>query len=125
MKPLFTSPTLGPGKLVRNGVLAEIEERGGTEPLAVLPPEERLPALKAKLMEEAYEVANAKRRELRGELADVLQVCRSLAAEAGIEWSDVLGERIGRESTRGDFAKGYFLRAEHFRPEKKRSGTDG
>lgn len=41
MKPLFNSPTFGPGKLVRDAIPAEISARGGTESVVELPPKPR------------------------------------------------------------------------------------
>jgi predicted house-cleaning noncanonical NTP pyrophosphatase (MazG superfamily) len=116
MKPLFDSPTFGRGKLVRDGVPAEILARGGAEPIEILPLEERGDALKAKVQEEAFEVAQTTTRdEARLELADLLEASMSLARELGLSWFDVVEEKAERASKRGAFAEGYFIREEHIR----------
>lgn len=113
MKPLFNSPSLGPGKLVRDGVPAEIAARRGTEPVALLPPEELLPALLAKLQEETFEVVHAKTRKDRlAELADVLEVLSEIAKVEGSVLGQVGAVRWAKRDRKGGFERGYFLREE-------------
>ena len=108
----FDSPTLGQGKLVRDGVAAEIVAREG-DVLQTLPRVERVPALLRKLREEAAE-AEASLAEcadaLGEELADVATVVEAICLELFITLE---GFRQEKNARRGRFAKFLFLRAEN------------
>ena len=71
-------------KLVRDGIPRIIEAGGGQPVTRVLDQAGYLAALRVKLMEEAEEAQAAPDRQLRSELADVLEVLRALAAAHGI-----------------------------------------
>src|SRR5688572_2431986 len=110
-KPLFDSPTLGRGKLVRDGVAEEIRERGGSEPLFELPPKERLGALVAKVVEEAHEVEAAYHDNhldadaLGDELADLAE---ALDAIEDLMWLNVAVYRAQKSARRGRFRRWLF-----------------
>ena len=75
-------------KLVRDGIPRIIEAGGGQPVSRVLDRAGYLAALRAKLPEEAEEKRSAPDRQLRSELADVLEVLRALAAAQGMSWED-------------------------------------
>lgn len=60
-------------------------------------------SLKAKLLEEAREAHAAAPDELLGELADVSEVLRALAAAAGFTLDDVERARAAKRAERGGF----------------------
>lgn len=66
------------GKLVRDRVPAIIRAKGEDPTVHVLSPEEYLPALLEKLVEEALEAQEAGVEDLLSELADVQEVIRAI-----------------------------------------------
>jgi predicted house-cleaning noncanonical NTP pyrophosphatase (MazG superfamily) len=92
------------GKLIRDRLPAIMRAQG----LAVfdrrLDDAEYLTALKHKLVEEAAEAAEAASPdELAGELADVLEVVRALAAAEGLSMEEVETRGIAKRDERGGF----------------------
>ena len=65
--------------------------------------------LRAKLVEEAEEARSAPDRQLRSELADVLEVLQALAAAHGMSWEDVVTEAVRKRDERGGFDQRIFL----------------
>jgi predicted house-cleaning noncanonical NTP pyrophosphatase (MazG superfamily) len=96
-------------KLVRDGIPRIIEADGGQPVIRVLDQAGYLVALRAKLMEEAGEARVAPDRQLRSELADVLEVLRALAAAHGMSWEDVEAEAARKRDERGGFDQRIFL----------------
>jgi len=96
-------------KLVRDGIPRIIEAGGGQPVTRVLDRAGYLAALRAKLMEEAEEAQAAPDRQLRSELADVLEVLRALAAAHGMSWADVEAEAARKRDERGGFDERVFL----------------
>lgn len=96
------------GKLIRDRLPAIMRAQG----LAVferrLDDGEFLDALKEKLLEEAAEVREASPVEIAGELADVIEVARALAAAHGIAWEDVEAKRLAKRAERGGFDERIF-----------------
>ena len=66
-------------------------------------------ALRAKLIEEATEAAEAPRNELVKEIADVMEVVHALAELEGIDLRDVENTRMARLRLRGGFAERLLL----------------
>jgi predicted house-cleaning noncanonical NTP pyrophosphatase (MazG superfamily) len=96
-------------KLVRDGI-PPIIEAGGSQPvIRVLDQAGYLAALRAKLVEEAEEARSAPDRQLRSELADVLEVLRALAAAHDMSWEDVVAEAARKRDERGGFDERIFL----------------
>lgn len=78
------------GKLVRDGIVGRIEADGLTAETKELSPEETIRELKTKSVEEARELAEAAEIEdVKKEMADLLEVIRSLAEELNLEMSEV------------------------------------
>jgi len=96
-------------KLVRDGIPRIIEADGGQPVTHVLDQAGYLAALRAKLIEEAEEARAASDRQLRSELADVLEVLRALAAAYGMSWEDVVAEAARKRDERGGFDERIFL----------------
>jgi predicted house-cleaning noncanonical NTP pyrophosphatase (MazG superfamily) len=101
--------TLPAGKLVRDRIPEIIEREGRTPNVMRLDPEQMLPALLTKLREECDEVAAAPPQELLGELADVLEVLRALAASTGNDWDNVEKAAERKNEERGGFTERWYL----------------
>lgn len=98
------------GKLVRDRIPAIIEEAGERPATRRLAPEERLPALLAKLREETEELCTALDTDHQTEeLADVYEVVLAIASHVGVAWSDI--ERVAdrKRADRGGFTEGVWL----------------
>lgn len=96
-------------KLVRDRIPELIAAEGRQPVVVVLPSAERAQALIAKLGEEAAEVAAADAPDVPEELADVLEVVRALAREAGLSLDDVVALADRKREVRGAFEQGLFL----------------
>jgi len=92
-----------PGKLVRDLIPEIIRATGGDPQTRILNRVQYRHALIEKLIEEACEVSEADSADLVEEMADVLEVLRSLAAESGIDWDDVEKVRQEKLHARGGF----------------------
>lgn len=96
-------------KLVRDGIPRIIKAGGGQPVTRVLDHAGYLAALRAKLVEEAEEARSASDRQLRSELADVLEVLQALAAAHGMSCEDVIAEAARKRDERGGFDQRIFL----------------
>ena len=97
-------------KLVRDKIPDYIEKRGERVEILRLRGDALIAALKEKLIEEAFEVFDAKwPDELIGELADVQEVMQALCRALEVNASDVEKERAKKETRRGGFEKGLML----------------
>jgi predicted house-cleaning noncanonical NTP pyrophosphatase (MazG superfamily) len=96
-------------KLVRDRI-PEIIQADGRHPVTrVLDDAAYRAALLAKLVEEADEANHAAAADLPGELADVLEVLRTLTVTAGMSWAQLLALADDKRSRRGGFEKRIFL----------------
>ena len=96
-------------KLVRDLIPDIIRADGQTPVVEVLSDAQRRPALLAKLLEEAAEAGQAEDDKLAGELADVLEVVRALAADVGLSLGQVVVLADDKRERRGGFDQGLFL----------------
>src|ERR1700737_4081133 len=98
------------GKLVRDKI-PELIRRDGREPtVTVLDGAAYRTALREKLLEEATElIAATSPEEVLGELADVLEVIKAIAAESGHAWSAVEAQTDDKRGRRGGFSERRFL----------------
>ena len=88
-------------KLVRDEIPRQIQQHGETTILARIPQQEARTALVVKLFEEAHELLGAANpNDVEGELADLLEVVRSLASATGISWEDVESKAASKKSQR-------------------------
>ena len=96
-------------KLVRDRIPEKVAQRGGSVTVARLSPEERLLALKIKLIEEAFEVRDARADGILEELADVYEVLLALLREAGVDINEMEVVRAEKAEKRGAFDEGIQL----------------
>jgi predicted house-cleaning noncanonical NTP pyrophosphatase (MazG superfamily) len=101
--------SLPAGKLVRDRIPELIVESGRQPEVIRLAAEERLGALRDKLREESDELAAASGDAVLGELADVLEVLRALAAQHHVTWSEVEDAAAAKAEERGAFTEGWYL----------------
>lgn len=105
-------------KLVRDRI-PEIVSAGGLVPVTrTLGEHEYVAALRAKVVEEAAELADASDEELVEELADLQEVCDALSVALRISAEDVRRVREERARLRGRFEKRTLLIETH--PREKR-----
>ena len=97
-------------KLVRDEIPESIERRGESVSVVRLTGDALLSALRQKLVEEAYEVLDAKGgHEVIGELADVQEVVRAMCDALGVSLTEVEKEREAKRAEKGSFARGLML----------------
>lgn len=90
-------------KLVRDSIPAIIRGDGRNCETVVMALDEYRQALLDKLVEEAWEAAQAEPDELVTELADVLEVLDALLVANGIQRDAVLETQRSRRAARGGF----------------------
>ena len=93
-------------KLVRDRIPEIIEGSGKTCITCILPQEEYLAALDAKLQEELTEYQSDKSKE---ELADLLEVMMAVAKAQGHSFAEVEAIRKAKAEKRGGFRERIFL----------------
>ncbi len=98
--------TIHHNKLVRNRIPEIIEGSGKTCATRILPQEEYLAALDAKLTEELAEYQADKSME---ELADLLEVMMAVAEARGHSFAEVEAIRRAKAEKRGGFRERIFL----------------
>jgi predicted house-cleaning noncanonical NTP pyrophosphatase (MazG superfamily) len=96
-------------KLVRDRIPEIIESAGDSYKARTLNLREYRKLLRKKLVEEAKELENARRDELTNELADVLQLVKSIAEFEGITLKSIEAKRRKKEKRVGVFKKRIFL----------------
>jgi predicted house-cleaning noncanonical NTP pyrophosphatase (MazG superfamily) len=110
-------------KVVRDAIPQNIAAKGERVRVGRLRPEEAFVALIGKLFEEGLELNAAVREEDRlEELADVLEVVRGLAANAGVDWKTLVDAALVKRSMRGGFEQQTVL-LETERPKPNAAGT--
>ena len=105
-------------KLVRDRIPQKVAEGGESVTVARLSPQERVFALKLKLIEEAFEVRDALADDIVEELADVYEVLLALLREAGVAFEDLEAVRTEKAESRGGFAEGIQLLETSFPAEE-------
>ncbi len=96
-------------KLIRDKIPEKIKESGGDYEVRVLGKTEFEKELKKKLLEESKELAIAPKEELLNELADVLELAKSLASHYKIPFPKVEKFQEEKRKKRGGFKKKLFL----------------
>ena len=97
-------------KLVRDEIPDRIKEQGELVVTAQIAKSQSRAALVSKLHEEAQELLQAVGPEdVRAELADVLEVVRSLCVATGVNWTDVEAAAEAKRASRGSFERGVVL----------------
>ena len=96
-------------KLVRDLVPQDIEKSGCSLTFSNVDKDFFLEKLKEKLMEEAKEVCEAENeKEIQEELADLLEVLRSIAYFYNLNLDDIIRSAEEKKERKGDFSKGNY-----------------
>jgi len=96
-------------KLIRDKIPQIIEANKGKYKIRVMKKDEFKKELKKKLIEEAKEIKGAKKSELLKELADVLELIKSIAESENISFEVIERKQRQRRKERGGFKKRLFL----------------
>ena len=97
-------------KLVRDKIPNIIKNNGGEPYTRILSNEEYIENLKKKLIEECNEVISVKTKEdTLEELADTLEVVRSLAKAIGYSYENLIDVAEKKATKRGGFEEKIFL----------------
>lgn len=96
-------------KLVRDRIPEIIEEKNETPVTRVLNEDEYKFELERKLYEEYNEVIESSGEDRLFELADMIEVIRSLASVSGKTLEDIIELANGKRNKRGGFEKKIFL----------------
>jgi predicted house-cleaning noncanonical NTP pyrophosphatase (MazG superfamily) len=97
-------------KIVRDQIPEQISKHGERTALATISKSEARPALAVKLLEELFELLRAQTpAEVTAELADVLEVVRSLCAATGVNWEEVETFASAKRASRGSFERNVVL----------------
>ncbi|MEV6985600.1 nucleoside triphosphate pyrophosphohydrolase [Sphaerisporangium sp. NPDC051017] len=97
------------GKLVRDRIPDIIEAEGCTAEVRVLDESELVPALTAKLAEEAEELRQAEPADRLGELADIYEVMAALAETLGFSERQIQEAASHKRAERGGFSRRLWL----------------
>ncbi|MGV9323707.1 nucleoside triphosphate pyrophosphohydrolase [Streptosporangium sandarakinum] len=101
--------TIKYGKLVRDRIPEIIEANGDTARVRVLDEREVIPALTAKLAEEAEELRQAGPGDRLGELADIHEVLAVLTETLGFSEEEVREAAHRKRAARGGFSRRLWL----------------
>jgi|AntAceMinimDraft_17_1070374.scaffolds.fasta_scaffold29867_3 predicted house-cleaning noncanonical NTP pyrophosphatase (MazG superfamily) len=96
-------------KLIRDKIPEIMEANDGKYELRVMEEDEFKKELKKKLIEESQEVVDAEKDGVVKELADVLELVKSIAKNEGIDFKLVEEKQIQKKEERGGFKKKLFL----------------
>lgn len=96
-------------KLIRDKIPEKIKESGDDYETRVLGKVEFERELKKKLIEESKELAESPKEKLLNELADVLELTKSIASHYKIPFSKVEKFQEEKRKKRGGFKKRLFL----------------
>ncbi len=96
-------------KLIRDKIPEIIEANNGKYELRILEQDEFKKELKKKIIEEAKEVVEAEESQLGKELADVLELIKSIAESENISFEFIEEKQKQRRKERGGFKKKLFL----------------
>jgi len=96
-------------KLIRDKIPEIIEADGNKYELRVMGESEFRKELRNKLIEESKEVIEAEKGELIKELADVLEVIKSIAEDEDMSFKLIEEKQKQRREKRGSFKKRLFL----------------
>jgi len=96
-------------KLIRDKIPEYIEASGNEYKTRVLDNTEFEKELKKKLLEESKELAEAPKELLMNELADVLELIKSISSHYKISFKKVEKYQVEKRKKRGGFRKKLFL----------------
>lgn len=96
-------------KLIRDKIPQVIEASGDKYEVRVMGEKEFEKELKKKLVEEARELVGVKKKDLLNEMADVLELLKSIAEHYKIDFKLVEEKQVKKRKERGGFKKRLFL----------------
>ncbi len=97
------------GNLVRDKMPERIKKLGGYVNVQTLNPQDYLHYLKLKLQEETDEILAATTpKDVKEEIADVLEVLHALAKKYGLLWEHIEKKRLHKLGERGGFNKALY-----------------
>lgn len=96
-------------KLIRDKIPQAIEASGGEYETRVLGEEEYRKELQKKLIEEAKELTESDKENVLNEMADVLELLKSIASLYEIDFTQVEKKQTDKKAERGGFEKKLFL----------------
>lgn len=96
-------------KLIRDNIPEIIEKSGKECDVKVLDDEEYIHKLKEKIIEEAHEVYEADKKDIVGELADVLEIIETIEKYYNIEHGAVEKKKQDKAIKNGRFDKKLLL----------------
>jgi len=96
-------------KLIRDGIVEIIEAKGGDFEAKTLSDKNFIQELKLKLVEESKELLSAPSNRLLNELADVLEVLKSIASYYHIPFGEIGKYQKKKRIDRGGFKKKLYL----------------
>ncbi len=96
-------------KLIRDKIPQVIESAGGKGSFKILSGKRYEEELKKKLLEESKELIKAPKEEILNELADVLELIKSIGSEYKIRFSKIEKFQEEKRKKRGGFKKKIFL----------------
>jgi len=96
-------------KLIRDRIPEIIEAKGGKYEIRVMEKEKFEQELKKKLAEEASELLTTSREDLLNEMADVLELLKSIAEHYKINFKLIEEKQVRKRKERGGFKKRLFL----------------
>jgi predicted house-cleaning noncanonical NTP pyrophosphatase (MazG superfamily) len=96
-------------KLIRDKIPQVIKASGDKYETRVMSKKEYEKELKKKLVEEAKELNEAPKEKLTSEMADVLELLKSIADFYKIDFKSVVKKQVQKRKERGGFKKRLFL----------------
>ena len=97
-------------KLVRDKMPKRMQKLGGRVEIHYLDSQSYLRQLKLKLLEEAEELlASSTPKDIKEEIADVLEVLHAIAKCHGLQFEHIEKKRIQKQQERGGFEKAIFV----------------
>lgn len=97
-------------KLIRDKIPEIIKAAGWSPVVVVLGKKKFLEALKKKVLEEAKELAKARRKnEVINEIVDLQEILDTLISELGLGKREVKKEQVAKKKKRGGFRNKLFL----------------
>ena len=96
-------------KLIRDNIPEIIEKSGKECDVKVLDDEEYIHKLKEKIIEEAHEVYEADKKDIVGELADVLEIVEAIEKYYKIDHGTVEEKKRAKAVSNGKFEKKLLL----------------
>lgn len=96
-------------KLIRDKIPEVIEKTGGKYEISFLSKKRYEKELKKKLIEESKEVSRASKNDLTNELADILEITKSISEHYKLDFKNIEKYQNKKRRENGGFKKRLFL----------------